>query len=270
MKQTIKICALWVLVLVLAILPVVTLIGCAVMNDYGTFGWALHIAVSLVFITTVVVALGKSKNATRFFLIETLAGSAATMFTIGIMSAFCSQMNWYNPQPTAWMMAYAMPSIAFAMFHLASWRNHGGIKQYLFWCGFALFVAVAAWCIPFAIVGLCGAEMPKICEDIFGAVIGLIVIAAAVRIVVACVGKAVESGMAFSARCLHSCIALFCASLTVLISYAMVSRVMDLPYVVENACMWLMGAGFIGMILSIIVVIIECYIDERKRKVRRG
>lgn len=266
--KKVKIIALLALAFVLAAIPVVTLIGCAVMNDYGTFGWALHIAVSLVLLAVIGVALYKSENATGFFLIETITGSAAMFIPIGLMAATCDQEHWYNPQPTAWMMAYAMPSIAFAMFHLASWRNHEGLKKHMFWCGFALIAAVAAWCIPFAIVGFCGAEMPEIAESIFGTVVGLIVVAAAVRIVVECVGKATESGMDFSARCLHSCIALFFASLTVLIGYAMVREYfIQLPYAVESACLWLMGASFVGVILSIGIVVIEWYIDERKRKV---
>lgn len=267
MKQTIKICALWVLVLVLAILPVVTLIAGAYMNGYGALGWALNIAVALVFVAAVIVTLGKSVNAIKFFLIETLAGSVATMFTIGIMSAFCSQMNWYNPQPTAWAIAYVTSTITFAMFVMGEWRHGNNTQKYLFWCGLGIIGTIAVWSIAFCLVNLFGAEMPKLCEYICGTTLWLAFFIAAVRLTVYGVSKAIENGMCLSARCFNGFTALFSASFATLITYVGIDSCgISLPNEILNACGYIMGGSAIGAILSIGVAAIECYIDNRKAK----
>jgi hypothetical protein len=170
-----------------------------------------------------------------------------------------------------WAIAYATTTITAIMFVMSDWRTTGGIKRYLFWCGFAMIGCVALWCVIASIFGLFEAEMPKLAETLFLFIEGTALFAGCVRLIVLSVSKAVESGMVVSARCFHSSCAMCLSALAMLIGYcALTSWGINLPTAIEGACGYLIGFGVIGIILSFGVMFIETYLDNRKAKRFRG
>lgn len=262
-KNLFKGCALIVSTAVVALLPVAILIATAVMNQYGTFGWALNIACSLVYLAFAGVLMKEGCE----LVILSGVGALLLLLLVGVMSIFSSREPWYAPAPTMWAIAYATTTITAIMFVMSDWRTTGGIKRFLFWCGFAMIACVALWCVTASILGFIGTEMPKLAETIFLFIEGTALFAGCIRLVVLTVSKAVKSGMVVSGRCFHGSCAMCLSALAMLIGYcALTSWGINLPTAIEGACGYLIGAGIVGIVLSFGIAFIEYYIDERKRK----
>ena len=266
-KNFFKGCALIVSTAVVALLPVAILIATAVMNQYGTFGWALNIACSLVYLAFAGVLMKEGCELVKFFLFLSEVGALLLLLLVAVMSIFSSNESWYAPAPTMWAIAYTTTTITAGMFVMSDWRTAGGTKRYLFWCGFAMIACVALWCVTASILGFIGTEMPKLAETIFLFIEGTALFAGCIRLVVLTVSKAVKSGMVVSGRCFHSSCAMCLFALAMLIGYcALTSWGVKLPTAIEGVCGYLIGAGIVGIVLSFGIAFIKYYIDERKRK----
>ena len=273
-KNFFKGCAFIVSTAVVVLVPVAILIATAVMNQYGTFGWALNIACSLVYLAFAGVLIKQEGELVKFFSFVTCGGALLLLLLVGVMSIFAQNEPWYNPDPTMWSIAYVTVTITAIMFVMSDWRTAGGIKAFLFWCGFAMIGCVALWCTTASVLGFFGTEMPKLAETLFLFIEGTALFAGCVRMVVLSVSRAVESGMVVSGRCFHSSCAMCLSALAMLIGYcALTSWGINLPTAIEGACGYLIGAGIVGIILSFGIAFIEYYIDERKKineKMNRG
>jgi hypothetical protein len=267
--KKIKTIALLALAMLEALIPVAILLYTAYVDNFRTFGWAVHIALSLVMLAfggfVLLTARKDKKEMIEGMTGLAIAGCLSLLLTVGMIAIFNSREPWCQKLPTELFTWYLFCAFTGLLWYMGEWRKIGGVKCFIFWCVFVLIANIATFGTINGICAMFGVSVPEFIQTIAGFIIGVCFFLGIGRLGVNAVNMASDKGLDLSARLFHACCAMFCGGFCSMLGYcALMGMGLRLPTVVENACFWLMGSAFIGIILSLMVLVIEIYLDNRK------
>lgn len=243
-------------------LPVIMLVGGAFVAAKNTFWCASLVACAIAFIVFAIgKAVGKEKDWNKFFQLTALSGAIASFLVLGVEFLYFGYIsNSQLPEPWPMMMSmwYFFTVVTVLLFTVTEWHKEDKKAKFFLTCAVMICASIAMM----AGLSLLDLWFSWQLVDSVGEIIGYITGTTIIVLMVGIAGILADNTMngqnKLIERWASACGAIACTGFVM----AMLTGFADsfgikTPDVLLNIWLWLIGAGFGGLIFSAVIALIS-------------